>query len=65
MALADDGLQFLNNQPWTDPRSENDLHASVAVAKMVLDAADRDPDVMVRAMEAGEVSKPWHMARRV
>jgi hypothetical protein len=62
--LADDGLQFLNNQPWTDPRSENDLHASLAVAKMVLDATDRDPDVMVRAMDAAEVGESWHTTHR-
>src|SRR5262245_55654053 len=56
--LADDGFYFLQNYAWSDVQSEKDLDVSVAVAKMVLEAADHDPEIMIRTItEPGEVRK--------
>jgi hypothetical protein len=41
--LADSGVQFLQNHIWSDISSEDDLVASVAVAKFVLETVSRDP----------------------
>jgi hypothetical protein len=56
LALADDGFYFLQNHTSSELQSDNDFNTSMAVARMVLEAADHDPEIMIRAMtEPGEV----------
>jgi hypothetical protein len=56
--LADDGLNFLQQHTWSDTESEKDCEVSIAVANVVLQAALRNPDVILRYMvdQGGEVS---------
>lgn len=47
---AEDGFFFLQNHSWSEVQSENDFAASVAVAKMILQAAEQKPDVILKQM---------------
>jgi hypothetical protein len=55
--LADNGFYFLQHHTWSDIQSDNDYTVSIAVAKLVLEAADHDPDILMRHMSdhSGEV----------
>jgi len=52
LALVDNGLHFLQNHVWSD--IENDFTASLAVGKMVLQAANHDPNIMSRLSDHGQ-----------
>lgn len=45
-ALLNDASFFLYNHMWSDPQSEVDFMASVAVCKLLLTAAQQQPDVL-------------------
>lgn len=58
LSLADDGFFFLQNHLWSEVQSENDFNASVAVARMILQAAEQNPDVMLRRVsDSSEVRR--------
>ena len=62
LSLADDGFFFLQNHLWSDVQSESDFNASVAVAKMILQAAEQNPDTMLRRMsDSSEVRKMFNL----
>ena len=48
LSLAEDGFFFLQNHTWLEVQSENDFAASVAVAKMILQAAQQKPDIILK-----------------
>jgi len=50
LSLVEDGFFFLQNHAWSEVQSENDFTASVAVAKMILQAAEQKPEVMLRPL---------------
>jgi hypothetical protein len=56
--LADDGLNFLQQHTWSDTESEKDCEISIAVANVVLQAALRNPETILRPMvdQGGEVN---------
>jgi hypothetical protein len=48
LSLAEDGFFFLQNHTWLEMQSENDFAASVAVAKMILQASQQKPDIILK-----------------
>jgi hypothetical protein len=48
LSLAEDGFFFLQNHTWLEVQSENDFAASVAVAKMIMQAAQQKPDIILK-----------------
>jgi hypothetical protein len=50
LSLAEDGFFFLQNHAWSEVQSESDFIASVAVAKMILQAAEQKSDIMLRQL---------------
>jgi hypothetical protein len=57
LELAVDGLNFLQHHVWSDVHSDRDFTVSIAVAKIVLEAADHKPGILARQMteQGGEV----------
>jgi hypothetical protein len=56
LSLAEDGFFFLQNHTWSEVQSENDFTASVAVAKMILQAAEQKSDIILKQLaETSEV----------
>lgn len=53
LGLVDHGILFLQNYLWVDIHSDNDFQASLAVGKMILNAATYDHTIMVRLAEQG------------
>jgi hypothetical protein len=47
---VDDGFFYLQNHTWSEVQSENDFTASVAVAKMILQAAEHKPDIILKQL---------------
>ncbi|KAJ7774577.1 hypothetical protein DFH07DRAFT_865871 [Mycena maculata] len=56
MGLVDHAFYYLQNQMWTDIQSENDFYASLAVGKMILQAAAFNGSVYGRISEPAERS---------
>ncbi|KAJ7219313.1 hypothetical protein GGX14DRAFT_435653 [Mycena pura] len=55
LALVEPGFYYLQNHMWSDIQSENDFHASLAVGKMILQAAMyNNSDVYGRLSEPSE-----------
>jgi len=50
LSVAEDGFYFLQNHTWSEVQSENDFTASVAVAKMILQAAEQKPDIILKQL---------------
>jgi hypothetical protein len=50
LSLAEDGFFFLQNHTWSEVQSENDFTASVAVARMILQAAEKRPDIVLKQL---------------
>ncbi|KAJ8700118.1 hypothetical protein PTI98_003174 [Pleurotus ostreatus] len=51
LGLVDSGFHFLSHHTWTNERADKDFDASISVAKMVLEAATLDKNIMVRLFE--------------
>lgn len=49
--LAENGFHYLQHHPWTDVKSDNDLEASLAIGKFVLQAGAREPSIMANIVE--------------
>ncbi|KAF7338262.1 hypothetical protein MVEN_02051500 [Mycena venus] len=56
MGLVDYGFYYLQNHMWTDIQSENDFYASLAVAKMILQATNYNSSIWGRLSEPAERS---------
>lgn len=54
LGLVDNGLHFLQHHNWADVHSDSDFTASMAVAKMVLEAATHDIEIMARFSDQGQ-----------
>jgi hypothetical protein len=50
LSLAEDGFFFLQNHTWSEVQSENDFTASVAVAKLILQAAEQKPEIILKQL---------------
>jgi hypothetical protein len=55
MGLVDYGFYYMQHHIWTDIQSENDFYASLAVAKMILQAANYNSSIYGRISEPAEV----------
>jgi hypothetical protein len=55
VGLVDYGFYYLQNHMWTDIQSENDFYASLAVAKMILQATSYNNSIWGRLSEPAEV----------
>ncbi|KAF4603665.1 hypothetical protein EYR38_004080 [Pleurotus pulmonarius] len=51
LGLVDSGFHFLSHHTWSNERADKDFDASISVAKMVLEAAILDKNIMVRLFE--------------
>ncbi|KAL0946866.1 hypothetical protein HGRIS_013032 [Hohenbuehelia grisea] len=51
LGLVDNGFYFLLNYTWSSDRIDADFNASVAVARMILEATTRDQNIMIRLSE--------------
>lgn len=59
--MADAGFHFLSTHVWSDVRSENDFNASMSIAKMILQVAERDVTVLEKRVDMNsEVSERAH-----
>ncbi|KAJ6502509.1 hypothetical protein C8R45DRAFT_976826 [Mycena sanguinolenta] len=56
MGLIDYGFYYLHNHMWTDVQSENDFYASLAVAKIILQATNYNNSIWGRLSEPAERS---------
>ncbi|KAF7363482.1 hypothetical protein MSAN_01004100 [Mycena sanguinolenta] len=56
MNLVDYGFYYLHNHMWTDVQSENDFYASLAVAKIILQATNYNNSIWGRLSEPAERS---------
>ncbi|KAJ7452375.1 hypothetical protein B0H11DRAFT_2327847, partial [Mycena galericulata] len=61
MGLVDHAFYYLQNHMWTDIQSENDFHASLAVGKMILQAATYNGSIYGRMSEPPEVFRSWNI----
>ncbi|KAJ7235476.1 hypothetical protein B0H12DRAFT_1141671 [Mycena haematopus] len=56
IGLVDYGFYYLHNHMWTDIQSENDFYASLAVAKIILQATNYNNSIWGRLSEPAERS---------
>ncbi|CAK5277405.1 unnamed protein product [Mycena citricolor] len=54
MSMAEFAFPFLQNYTWTDPRSDNDFYACLAVAKLVVQAAALNSSIYGRLSDSTE-----------